>query len=61
MNHLKLEANEGQILIAKHIKKIIEEKVGKQVSDDYIWDLFERHNWKKKMPCPGNPKKDKVA
>lgn len=22
--------------------------MGKAVSDDYIWDLFNRHNWKKK-------------
>jgi len=61
MNDLKLKAVEGKILVAKHIKKVIEKKVGKQVSDDYIWDLFKRHNWKKKMPRPEHPKRNKVA
>jgi len=58
MNDLKLKATEGKILVAKHIKKVIEKKVGKQVSDDYIWDLFKRHNWKKKMPCSEHPKRN---
>lgn len=61
MNDLKLKAREGKILVAKHLKKIIEKKVGKQVSDDYIWDLFKRHNWKKKMPRPEHPKRNKFA
>ncbi len=61
MNDLKLKATEGKILVAKHIKKVIEKKVGKQVSDDYIWDLFKRHNWKKKKPRPEHPKRNKAA
>ena len=58
LNELKQNAKEGKILVAKHIKKVIEAKIGKQVSDDYIWDLFNRHNWKKKKPRPQHPKKD---
>lgn len=61
MEGLRLKAIEGKVLVAKHIRKIIEEKVGKSVSDDYIWDLFKRHNWKKKMPRPEHPKKNKDA
>lgn len=61
MAELKNKAKEGKILVAKHIKKIVEKKIGKGVSDDYIWDLFKRHNWKKKMPRPEHPKKDKQA
>ena len=61
MNSLKLKALEGKVLVAKHIRKIVETKVGKVVSDDYIWDLFKRHNWKKKMPRPEHPKKNKAA
>lgn len=61
MNDLKLKAIEGKILVAKHIKKAIEKKVGKQVSDDYIWDLFKRHNWKKKVPRSEHPKRNKAA
>ena len=61
MNDLKIKAIEGKILVAKHIRKIVEKQVGKAVSDDYIWDLFKRHNWKKKMPRPEHPKRNKVA
>lgn len=61
MTNLKLKAKEGKVLVAKHIRKIVETKLGKAVSDDYIWDLFKRHNWKKKMPRPEHPKKNKVA
>jgi transposase len=61
MTNLKIKAKDGKILVAKHIRKIIEAKVGKAVSDDYIWDLFKRHNWKKKMPRPEHPKRNKQA
>ncbi len=61
MTSLKNKAKEGKILVAKQIKKIVEKKIGKKVSDDYIWDLFKRHNWKKKMPRPEHPKKNKGA
>lgn len=61
MDDLKNKAKDGKILVAKHIRKIVETKVGKAVSDDYIWDLFKRHNWKKKMPRPEHPKRNKSA
>jgi len=61
MNSLKIKAKEGKLLVAKHIRKIVEEKIGKEVSEDYIWDLFKRHNWKKKMPRPEHPKRNKTA
>jgi len=61
MNELKVKAKDGEIIVAKHIRKIVEAKVGKAVSDDYIWDLFKRHNWKKKMPRPEHPKRNKEA
>lgn len=61
MKDLAAKAINGKILVAKHIRKIIETKLGKPVSDDYIWDLFKRHNWKKKMPRPEHPKKNKAA
>jgi transposase len=61
MDDFKNKANDGKILVTKHIRKIIETKIGKAVSDDYIWDLFKRHNWKKKMPRPEHPKRNKSA
>ncbi|MDR1984622.1 MAG: winged helix-turn-helix domain-containing protein, partial [Prevotellaceae bacterium] len=51
----------GNILIYKDIKVIVEEKLGKSLSDDYIWDMFKRHGWRKKMPRQSYPKADKAA
>jgi len=59
MKSLETEALEGNILTFKHIKKKIEDYVGKTVSDDYIWDLFNRHGWKKKVPRQSHPKTNK--
>jgi transposase len=53
------EALKGKILIYKHIKAKVEKYSGRTVSDDYIWDLFKRHNWKKKSPRPSHPKADR--
>ena len=61
MKSFEADALNGKILIFKHIKKIVEERVGKEVSDDYIWDLFSRHGWSKKVPRQHHPKADKAA
>ncbi len=61
MKDLEKKALEGKIVTSKYVRKVIETKLGKPVSDDYVWDLFKRHNWKKKMPRPEHPKKNKVA
>ena len=55
---IEAKAIKGQVLTVNDIKKLIENSLGKSVSDDYIWDLFSRHNWKKKVPRPEHPKKD---
>lgn len=55
LEELEQEALSGNILIYKHIKVKVEEKAGKQVSDDYIWDLLKRHGWKKKVPRQSHP------
>ena len=61
MEELKKKAESGQIHSAAAIRKHVESKVGNEVSDDYLWDLFNRHGWKKKMPRPHHPKSDKAA
>ena len=48
----------GNFLTFKDIKENVERMVGKIVSDDYIWDLFHRHGWKKKVPRQHHPKTD---
>jgi transposase len=48
----------GEVLVAKHLRSQLEQKVGHPVSDDYLWDLFHRHGWSKKVPRPEHPKVD---
>ena len=55
MEELKDKATKGFILTASDIRNHIELKVGHEVSNDYIWDLFKRHNWTKKSPMPKHP------
>ena len=58
---LKQKATVGKIKTANDIRALVEAKVGKKVSDDYLWDLFNRNDWKKKMPRPFHPKKNQEA
>ena len=50
-------ASRGLLKTAGDMRGIVEKKVGKAVSDDYLWDLLHRHGWKKKMPRPHHPKR----
>lgn len=50
------KAAAGKILTAKDIKREVEKKLKHKVSDDYIWDLFNRCGWSKKAPRPKHPK-----
>jgi transposase len=61
MKSLEEEGLSGNILTFRHIKQKAEVLIGKEVSDDYIWDLFSRHGWKKKVPRRQHPKADKAA
>jgi transposase len=61
MKSLEEEALLGNILTFRHVKQKAEALIGKEVSDDYIWDLFSRHGWKKKVPRRQHPKADKAA
>ena len=45
----------GEILTAKAIRTEVELAVIRSVSDNYLWDLFKRHGWKKKAPPPKHP------
>ena len=54
---LEDQASKGLIKTANDIRGIVEQKVGKPVSDDFLWDLLHRNGWKKKMPRPHHPKR----
>ncbi|MDR2836827.1 MAG: winged helix-turn-helix domain-containing protein [Bacteroidales bacterium] len=43
------------------MKNLVEEKLGKKVSDDYIWDMFKRHVWAKKVSRQHHPEGDSAA
>ena len=61
MGGLEEKALKGQILSYLDIKKLVEQEVGRVVSDDFIWDLFKRNGWSKHSPRPHHPKKDTTA
>ena len=50
-------AGKGQLKTANDMRALVEAKVGRTESDDYLWDLMHRHGWKKKMPRPHHPKR----
>lgn len=61
LQSIEQKAAKGLIKTAEDIRSLVESKVGKEVSDDYIWDLLKRNGWKKKMPRPYHPKRDVSA
>jgi transposase len=54
-------AHHGSIITYKQIKSKLEIKLDKAISDDYVWDLFKRHGWRKKVPRKSHPQADKAA
>jgi transposase len=58
MTALEFKAIKGQILTSSDIRRNVEAKLGRKVSDDYLWDLFKRNGWTKHSPRPSHPKKN---
>src|SRR6478609_9580992 len=61
LHSIEEKAARGLIKTAFDIKALVNERVGKVVSDDYLWDLLKRHGWKKMMPRPHHPKKSAAS
>jgi transposase len=55
------QAARGEILTVGDIREEVERELGFAVSDDYLWGLLKRHQWKKKAPRPQHVKKDAKA
>jgi transposase len=55
------KAARGEILTAQDIREEVERELGFAASDDYLWGLLKRHQWKKKAPRPQHVKKDPKA
>lgn len=58
LSNIEQRAAKGLVKTANDIRALVESKVGKAVSDDYLWDLLNRNGWKKKMPRPHHPKRN---
>jgi transposase len=61
LEQLGAKAARGEILTVGDIRQEVEKELGFAVSDDYLWGLLKRHQWKKKAPRPQHPKKDPEA
>jgi transposase len=59
LEQVRKEAEQGRILTAYAVKVHIEEKTGRAVSKDYLYDVLHRHGWRKVMPRPQYPKADR--
>ena len=57
---VETDAINGRIITYQQIKSKLEATINRNVSDDYIWDLFKRHKWSKKEPRQSHPQADKV-
>jgi transposase len=49
-------AVEGEVLVAKQLRAAVEQKAGRRVCANYLWDMLHRHGWSKKAPRPEHPK-----
>ena len=58
LDAIEHKAGKGLIKTANDIRTMVEAKVGKSVSDEFLWDLLNRNGWKKKMPRPHHPKRN---
>ena len=61
LKNIEEEALKGQILTYRQVLAKLEVRLGKRVSEDYVWDLFKRHGWSKKVPGKSHPKSDPAA
>jgi transposase len=59
LEQVRSKAEQGQILTAYAVRAHIEEKTGKAVSKDYLYDVLHRHGWRKLMPQTRHPKADR--
>jgi transposase len=61
LKNIEEEALDGQVITYQQIKLKLEKQIERTVSEDYIWDLFKRHKWTKKVPRQSHPQADKAA
>lgn len=55
------QAQKGQIATAGQIKEAYEKRIGKNVHKTTIYRLLDRNGWRKVVPLPHHPQKDRQA
>jgi transposase len=50
------QAAAGQLITARQLKRLVEEKAGKACCLGSVYGLLKRNNWSKKQPRPRHPK-----
>ena len=55
------KAQQGQIATASEIREAYEKRIGRTVHHSTIYRLLERVGWRKIVPRPSHPNKDKQA
>jgi transposase len=55
------DAQKGLVLVANEIKETLEKKLGRLVHKTTVYRMLHRHGWRKIVPRPGHPKRDKAA
>jgi transposase len=52
------EAQAGHILIAKHVRKTLEKRIGHPIAVATVYRILHRNKWRKVEPRPQHPKAD---
>jgi transposase len=58
LESIRTEAERGEIVGAFWLRELVEKKLGRKVSKDYLYDLLHRHGWRKVVPRPRHPNAD---
>jgi transposase len=58
LESIRTEAERGEIVGAFWLRAMVEKRLGRKVSKDYLYDLLHRHDWRKVVPRPQHPKAD---
>ena len=55
------QAASGDLLTAKHLHPALCQRLGQEVSLDYVYKLLHRHEWRKLAPRPRHTNQDPAA
>ena len=57
LEKFKQQAEKGKVIVAREIKTVFDEKLGRDTGRGYIYMLLKRHGWRKVMPRSRHPRK----